>query len=350
MTNSKKSEKLIRELRGQLLNWYDRHKRVLPWRAINDARPDPYHVWLSEIMLQQTTVQAVKDYYIKFLSFWPTIHDLAAAEEADVMAAWAGLGYYARARNLHKCAKIVAERGGVFPDNEIELKKLPGIGDYTSAAISAIAFNSPATVMDGNIERVVARLFNIREPLPKSKPLFKAQTAKFFDGFYERPGDLAQAFMDLGASICIPKSPRCSLCPLSENCQAYNLDDPRTLPVKSPKKKRPQKYGYVYFVKDNTGQLLFEKRKPEGLLGGMVGLPTSEWIGDDGPSHLDVMTDILPYKGLYIDHVFTHFDLRLHLCEAHISGNKVDRFIYGSKGEMQKALPTVFAKAMKLYE
>jgi len=210
------TQKEIGEYRGKLLNWYDEHGRELPWRYKNGEAADPYCVWLSEIMCQQTTVQAVIPYYTKFLSTWPTVQDLANADNDDVMAAWAGLGYYARARNLHKCAKVIAnDMGGIFPDNQAELIKLPGVGDYTSAAIASIVYDEATTVMDGNIERVMSRFFAIEEALPKAKPLFKEHTSGFFARTYNRHGDCAQALMDIGSSICTPKNPKCEACPMS---------------------------------------------------------------------------------------------------------------------------------------
>lgn len=268
----------IEECRGQLLAWYDKHRRILPWRALPGQIPDPYHVWLSEIMLQQTTVGAVKPYFEKFVHKWPTIHDLANAEQDDIMNEWAGLGYYNRARNLHKCAKeISSNNNGLFPKDKVKLKKLPGIGDYTSAAILTIAFNKPDTVVDGNIERIISRLFSVLEPLPKSKLQIKNLAASFFHEGEERSGDLAQAFMDLGATICIAKTPRCSLCPIITHCSAKAFNIAETLPRKERKKAKPQKYGAVYWIKNQKDQVLLHRREDRGLLANMLGLPTSEW-------------------------------------------------------------------------
>lgn len=228
---------------GPLLSWYDRHHRDLPWRisppmAARGVLPDPYHIWMSEVMLQQTTVAAVKAYFVKFTSRWPTVNDLAAAPTDDVMAAWAGLGYYARARNLKKCAEAVAsEHGGRFPDTEEGLRALPGIGDYTAAAVAAIAFDRQAAVMDGNIERVISRLYAIATPLPAAKPLIKQKVALLTPAV--RPGDFAQAMMDLGATICTPKRPACSLCPFNDACEALRLHEPEHFPVKAARKVKP---------------------------------------------------------------------------------------------------------------
>lgn len=346
---------MIRELRGQLLVWYDESARQLPWRALpNETTPDPYHIWLSEVMLQQTTVAAVKDYYTKFLKLWPTIHDLSNAPNEDIMAAWAGLGYYARARNLHKCAQIVSrDLAGIFPETQAELKKLPGIGEYTSAAITAIAFNKPATVVDGNVERVMARLFNHRIAMPASKPELKAYAHEFFDGFEHRPGDLAQAFMDLGATICIPKAPRCSSCPLSAHCEAYKAGDPEKLPFKTPKKKRPSKQGRVYWIENEHGEILLQRRPEKGLLGGMLALPTSEWLDKNVKDFtLNVFfKDEKPYKKAYIEHVFTHFDLKLYLYKADVPENASisNEYSWYDPSGVQDTMPSVFAKAFNLF-
>lgn len=219
----------------KLLDWYDANRRTLPWRAAPGERAEPYHVWLSEIMLQQTTVTTVKGYFAKFLERWPTVETLAASPLEDVLVEWAGLGYYARARNLHKCATVVAQtHGGRFPETEVELRKLPGIGDYTAAAIAAIAFGESAAVVDGNVERVVSRLFRIAEPLPGAKKAIKAHTADITPT--ERAGDFAQAMMDLGSGVCTPKKPKCLLCPLNRDCAAKAEGIWRHTPSKHPRK------------------------------------------------------------------------------------------------------------------
>lgn len=345
LKNSKISQNLIQEYRGKLLQWYDRHRRVIPWRALPDETPDPYHVWLSEIMCQQTTVQAVKAYYLKFLELWPTVQDLANAPQEDVMAAWAGLGYYARARNLHKCAKIVAnDMGGRFPETQEELKKLPGIGEYTSAAIAAIAFNVPATVVDGNVERVMARFFAIKTPLPNAKKTLKQKAHLFFDGFKDRPGDLAQAFMDLGAGICIPKSPRCPLCPMKDGCMAYEKDIAAELPRKIKKTKRPKRYGCVYWVQNNNQEILMHRRPEKGLLGGMLALPSTEWGNKKDVQHLESLNKVKPL-GTSVYHTFTHFDLELSLYTARISGPMESEYEWMVHKNQEEKLPTVFKKA-----
>ena len=348
--NSKVSKSDIEEYRGQLLDWYDKHRRDIPWRAKPGETPDPYHVWLSEIMCQQTTVQAVKAYYLKFLKLWPTVHDLAAAQSEDIMAAWAGLGYYARARNLHKCAKIVAnDLGGVFPDSQEDLKKLPGIGDYTSAAITAIAFNKPATVVDGNVERVIARFFAVEEPLPNSKPQLKTLAHHFFDGFEDRPGDLAQSFMDLGAGICIPKAPRCNLCPLQTSCEGHSQNIAAELPRKIKKTDRPKKFGNLYWITNDNGDVLFNQREEKGLLGGMVGLPTTEWLNvEKDVQHLPFFTAI-KQQNISVHHTFTHFDLELRLFAAELQDTAKPEFFWENPQIAGEKLPTVFKKGFKAF-
>ncbi len=352
-TNSKISVREVAKYRGQLLTWYDQHRRDIPWRTKLGQVADPYNVWLSEVMCQQTTVQAVKAYYLKFLVLWPTVQDLAAAEQADVMAAWAGLGYYARARNLHKCAQIVAnELDGVFPDTQDELRKLPGIGEYTSAAIASIAFNKPATVVDGNVERVIARFFAVEEPMPRAKKQLKALAHEFYDGFKERPGDLAQSFMDLGARLCIPKAPRCALCPLQTDCQGYQAGIAAELPRKTKEKTRPQKYGNIYWIINEQGEALFHQRAPKGLLGGMLGLPTSDW-GTSAPQKHPVFVESPESCKTFVDYTFTHFNLQLHLYKAQVANNKLseeDNMFWAAYKQTEAKLPSVFKKAFKGFQ
>jgi A/G-specific adenine glycosylase len=272
-----------------ILDWYDRMARSMPWRvpphlSAQGHRPDPYHVWLSEVMLQQTTVAAVGGYFRAFVTRWPAVIDLAAAEDADVMAAWAGLGYYARARNLLKCARAVAqEHSGRFPDTEAGLRTLPGIGPYTAAAIAAIAFDRPATVLDGNVERVMARLNAIEQPLPDAKETLRAQAARLTPE--HRPGDYAQAVMDLGATICTPRRPACGLCPWSGPCAGRRRGIAAELPRKRPKPEKPTRLGIAYLALRPDGAVLLERRPPRGLLGGMLGLPgTDRAAGRPRPS------------------------------------------------------------------
>jgi A/G-specific adenine glycosylase len=337
-----------------LLSWYDRHHRDLPWRisppmAARGIRPDPYHIWLSEVMLQQTTVPAVKSYFAKFLARWPTVNDLAAAPSDDVMAAWAGLGYYARARNLKKCAEAVAgQYGGKFPDTEEGLKALPGIGDYTAAAVAAIAFNRQAAVMDGNVERVISRLFAISTPLPAAKPLMKQKVALLTPK--ERPGDFAQAMMDLGATICTPKRPACSLCPFRDCCEALRLHDPEDFPVKAAKKEKPVRKGAAFAAVTSDGDILLRRRVESGLLGGMTEIPTTGWTArTDGAA----TSDAAPFPAAWepcgtITHVFTHFELRLSIYRVAIASRPyVDDGWWEPVTNLEsQALPTVMKKAI----
>ncbi|MGV3634108.1 MAG: A/G-specific adenine glycosylase [Pseudorhodoplanes sp.] len=296
-----------------LLAWYDRHRRRLPWRAENGATPDPYRVWLSEIMLQQTTVKAVGPYYGRFLQRWPSIADLAAERLEEVLKLWAGLGYYARARNLHACARaVVHDHGGRFPQTEADLLTLPGIGAYTAAAIAAIAFDRKATPVDGNIERVIARLHAVEQPLPGSKPEIRALAASLTPD--KRAGDFAQAMMDLGATICTPKKPACSLCPWREPCVARKRGDQETFPRKMPKAEGKLRRGAAFVVTRTDGALLARTRPDKGLLAKMTEVPTTAWT-----HHFDdtQALDDAPLKAQWhrvagvVRHVFTHFPLEL---------------------------------------
>ena len=337
-----------------LLAWYDRHHRDLPWRisppmAARGIKPDPYHIWLSEVMLQQTTVPAVKAYFAKFLERWPTVGDLASAPTDDVMAAWAGLGYYARARNLKKCAEAVAgEHGGVFPETEDGLRTLPGIGDYTAAAVAAIAFNRQAAVMDGNVERVISRLYAIATPLPAAKPLMKQKVALLTPS--DRPGDFAQAMMDLGATICTPKRPACSLCPFKDACQALHLHDPEHFPVKAAKKEKPVRQGAAFVAVNSAGEIYLRRRIASGLLGGMTEVPTSGWTARiDGETgvHAAPFPAEWQQAGM-VTHVFTHFELRLLIYRAatvpRTAGD--DGWWEPVTNLEAQALPTVMKKAI----
>ncbi len=295
-----------------LLAWYDRHARALPWRAPPGRPTDPYAVWLSEIMLQQTTVAAVAPYFKAFLERWPRIEDLAAAPLDAVLTAWAGLGYYARARNLHRCARIVAEkRGGRFPGNEAELSALPGIGPYTAAAIAAIAFGRPATVVDGNVERIVARLFAVTSPLPAAKAELRRLAASFTPG--ERPGDYAQAMMDLGATVCLTRAPRCTLCPIAAHCRARAEGLAATLPRRVAKAERPTRRAVAFWSVNDAGAVLLRRRPERGLLGGMMELPSTAWREASWPAAeilaaAPIATDWAELPGL-VRHTFTHFRL-----------------------------------------
>ena len=337
--------------RARLLAWYDANARSLPWRVgpaehAAGGRADPYAVWLSEVMLQQTTVPHAMPYFLKFLQRWPRVSDLAAAPDAEVMAAWAGLGYYARARNLLACARAVAgEHGGVFPDTEEGLRGLPGVGAYTAAAVAAIAFDRAANVVDGNVERVMARLHAVEAPLPDAKPELKTLAQALVAD--DRPGDWAQALMDLGATICRPKAPLCERCPLSADCRALAGGAPETYPRKTAKADRPRRYGGAYLLM-RDGEIALVQRPPKGLLGGMLGLPTSDW-GGRPLSDKDAVA-AAPTAGNWrhagaIEHVFTHFSLTLKVwrCE---DGKDFDGAVW-TPIERLGVLPSVFLKAAR---
>ncbi len=336
-----------------MLKWYDTNRRPLPWRALNGGKPNPYHIWLSEIMAQQTTIPAVLPYFIKFIGKWPTVHDLANASADEVMQNWAGLGYYARARNLHKCAKYVSqELGGIFPDNQDDLKKLPGVGDYTANAIAAIASNRPANVVDANVERVVARLFAITEPMPDSKPLLKKLAGEIALDENKRPGDFAQSMMELGALICTPTSPKCLICPVSTYCEGYTKSIASSLPMKKQKPEKPQKYGYVYWVVGPDERILFERRGEKGMLGGTIGLPTSLWV-ERGTERAHLPLKSRKETKILVKHGFTHFDLELHGFAVTLAENKAPDggdYFWATRQEAQSlGIPTLFKKALKQF-
>lgn len=321
----------------------------MPWRVPPEDRrngvlPDPYRVWLSEVMLQQTTVAAVRDYFHRFTRRWPTVADLAAARDEDVMAEWAGLGYYARARNLLKCARaVVADHGGVFPATRAELLTLPGIGPYTASAIAAIAHDEPATVVDGNVERVMARMFAVQTPMPAAKPEITALAAALTPD--QRPGDYAQAVMDLGATICTPRNPACGICPWNADCLARREGVQADLPRKLPKGEKPQRRG-VLWIACQGDALLLERRPESGLLGGMLGFPGDGWDGAGGEA---------PFQAEWreigeIRHTFTHFHLYLTLRLAELpQGGQPLRGQFLTRAAFRPAdLPTVMRKAYDL--
>lgn len=323
---------------ARLLDWYDAHARDLPWRARPGAPPpDPYRVWLSEVMLQQTTVAAVKPYFAAFTARWPTVEALAAADEADVMAAWAGLGYYSRARNLVQAARTVAARGG-FPGTEEELRALPGLGPYTAAAVAAIAFGRRAVVVDANVERVVARLFAIGTPLPGARKAIRTHADAITPE--TRAGDFAQAMMDLGATICAPREPRCLLCPLAEHCEGRRTGDPALFPVKAAKKPRPLRRGKAFWI-ERDGAVWLVRRAGPGMLGGMRALPCDGWSarsdGAGGP-------DGEPLG--FVRHGFTHFELDLSVERVN---DPIGEGEWWPLDQLEGAgLPTLFAKAARL--
>ncbi len=336
----------------RLLDWYDRHRRDFPWRAPPGGRPDPYAVWLSEIMLQQTTTATVAGYFPNFLDRWPTVEALAAAPLDAVLHAWQGLGYYARARNLHKCAQMVARtHRGRFPETEEALRRLPGVGAYTAAAIAAIAFDRPAVVVDGNVERVVSRLFAVEAPLPGARAELRAAAAAITPG--RRPGDYAQAMMDLGATICTPRKPRCMLCPLTDLCAGRRSGIAESLPRRDPKPDRPVRHGIVFWVERPDGAILLRRRPENGLLGGMMEVPSTGWR-DETPSceaaraEAPLAAEWTPRPGL-VQHVFTHFRLELRMLAGRVplSTPAPDNAIWAPADRLGDfALPTVMKKVV----
>jgi len=345
----------LRDLSSNLLEWYDVHARPMPWRTPPTekkagVRPDPYRIWLSEVMLQQTTVNAVKDYFNRFTARWPTVADLAAAADGDVMGEWAGLGYYARARNLLKCARtIMNEHGGVFPDDHATLLSLPGIGPYTAAAISSIAYDLRHVVVDGNVERVMARLYDIHTPLPAAKAELTAKAERLTPKL--RTGDYAQAVMDLGATICTPKSPACDICPWWEPCKARKKGTALELPQKTPKKPKPVRHGTVYLGRRSDGAWLMERRPDKGLLGGMLGFPGSDWIDSDAPRPPGTPPTSADWKATEVEvrHTFTHFHLLLTVMTAAVDNDEQLLFL-GHNDFRPSDLPTVMRKAFDLIE
>ncbi len=345
------------DISRSLLAWYDRHARKLPWRVgprdrARGIKPDPYRVWLSEVMLQQTTVTAVKPYFDAFVVAWPTVEALAAASREAVMKAWAGLGYYARARNLHACAEaVVREHGGRFPETADGLRALPGIGAYTAAAIAAIAFDEPAPVVDGNIERVIARLFAIDAPLPEAKGAIRDTQARLTPA--SRAGDYAQAMMDLGAAICTPKRPSCILCPVAGSCLARARGEAERYPLRAAKAERPTRYGTAYVAVRHDGAVLLRRRPERGLLGGMAEVPGSEWS-----SHHNQMAALAnaPIEAGWrrvegaVVHVFTHFRLELDVyCAGIDRRDTAPAGCWWAAAETLpgEALPSVMRKAIE---
>ncbi len=302
-----------------LLDWYDAGNRDLPWRYAAGETPDPYKVWLSEIMLQQTTVKAVIPFFLKFVKRWPTVRALAKAELDDVLAMWAGLGYYSRARNLHACARaVVSAHKGKFPRDEAALLELPGIGPYTAAAIAAIAFGACASPVDGNVERVVARLFAVREPLPGAKPALRALARSLTPE--SRAGDFAQAMMDLGATVCSPKRPSCLMCPLHTQCAANALGIAQQLPARAEKGERPVRRGTAFVALREDGYLLVRQRPAAGLLGGMLEVPSTNWgdnwlSPDEAMRSAPIRSEWWPAGGA-VTHIFTHFRLEMAVMRA----------------------------------
>jgi A/G-specific adenine glycosylase len=330
-----------------LLDWYDRQARELPWRTSpaarrSGARPDPYRVWLSEIMLQQTTVATVRTRFERFVGRWPDVRALAAAPLDDVLGEWAGLGYYARARNLSACAKAVAfERGGEFPGTVDGLLTLPGIGPYSAAAIAAIAFDAPAAVVDGNVERVVVRQYAIGRPIKDAKAEIRSYAAELTP--QSRPGDYAQAMMDLGATVCRPRSPQCLICPVARSCAARARGLTESIPVKAQRSVRPTRYGTVFVGLDGQGRILTERRPPSGLFGGMAGLPGSAWTDAPPPEATPPIPADWEGKG-EVEHVLTHFRLKLQVMAARV--NRAPEPYFWTAAKDRSVFPTAFRKAI----
>jgi A/G-specific adenine glycosylase len=341
---------------AQLLAWYARHRRSLPWRAVPGEVADPYRVWLSEIMLQQTTVTAVIPYYERFLSLFPTVQALAAAEDGAVMAAWAGLGYYARARNLLACARAVVALGD-FPPSLEGLRALPGIGDYTAAAVGAIAFGLPVIPVDGNVERVVSRLFAIETPLPAAKAMIRIGAARLAEDAAARaaPSDTAQALFDLGATLCTPTAPACALCPWEAVCEGKRLGIAATLPRRAPKAERPRRHGAHFRLTDGAGQMLLRRRPPRGLLGGMIEIPGTAWRAEpwgrpEALAQAPAQASWVRWGG--VRHVFTHFELWLDVYGASLPvippEAMGDGFLCPAEALSAQAFPSLMAKCLAL--
>ena len=335
-----------------LLAWYDRHRRSLPWRAEPGQVADPYHVWLSEIMLQQTTVTATRPYYERFLTRFPDVASLAAAPLEAVLTAWAGLGYYARARNLHACAQAVVAAGG-FPRDLVGLRALPGIGDYTAAAIAAIAFDLPTIAVDGNVERVVARLFTVTEELPAAKPRLRALAAQLGDQpvARARPSDFLQALFDLGATVCTPATPTCALCPWMADCAGRRAGIAADLPRRAPKRLRPLRHGVHFWLTDAGGNVLLRRRPPNGLLGGMTELPGTEWRA--APWEKQEALALAPMDAAWraageVRHGFTHFELTIHLYAASVPRIVAHGYQRPAAKLAGEALPSVMRKCVRM--
>jgi A/G-specific adenine glycosylase len=338
-------------LASRLLDWYDRHRRRLPWRALPGERADPYRVWLSEIMLQQTTVAAVAPYFERFLARFPDVHALAAAPLDAVLGLWQGLGYYARARNLHRAAQaVVRERRGAFPDTAADLARLPGIGAYTAAAVAAIAFDRPESAVDGNVERVIARLRAVEMPLPAAKPALRSHAAALVP--LRRAGDFAQALMDLGATVCTPRNPRCLLCPWTAACRARGQGAADALPRRTPKPARPMRRGVAFVLLDREGAVLLRRRPEKGLLGGMMEIPSTAWSARAPSSRLAAAAAPAPAAWRVLPgavrHTFTHFELALSVWAARVEARPRAAGLWCPPGRLaEQALPSVMKKVLR---
>ncbi|MBR0558913.1 A/G-specific adenine glycosylase [Neokomagataea anthophila] len=342
---------------SELLRWYDTHRRSLPWRGSDKLRPSPYAVWLSEIMLQQTTVQAVIPYFERFFTDYPTVQALAAAPLEDVLQRWAGLGYYARARNLHACAQKVTERGG-FPQTVDELQTLPGIGAYTARAVAAIAFGVPVVPVDGNVERVTSRLFAVEDPIPGARPQLHRHAATLNDDpiAKTRPSDFAQALFDLGSSICTPRNPTCLPCPWRTPCKAQAQGIAASLPKRAPKAVRPTRYGAHFIITDHQGQFLLRQRPAKGLLGGMDEFPGTEWRSSPWSEEeaLNQAPALLSWTLCgEVTHIFSHFTLKVTVYGTRLLQNRNQTIDtdYGSFRPLKSAaLPGIMSKCLALYK
>lgn len=340
-------------LEKKLLRWYDTHQRTLPWRAVPTFAPNPYHVWLSEIMLQQTTVATVKDYFTRFVERWPVIEDLAAASLDEVFHAWQGLGYYSRARNLHSCAQVlVRDFNGILPREEQILLTLPGIGPYTAAAIAAIAYDQSTVPVDGNIVRVFSRMLSLKTPMPTVKQEVQTFAKQLIPS--QRSGDFAQGLMDLGATICRPRNPGCKICPLQTICKAYAQGIANQLPYPAPKEAKPRRYGIAFWVENHAQEILLEKRPSKGLLAGLIGLPTTLWREQPWDLVSEEITHYAP-KGVkaweplpvIVRHTFTHFHLELRIAKGQTNASQKG-FWSSFENLKTHALPTVMKKVIRV--
>ena len=347
-------QKATSDFAHRLLYWYEINARAMPWRIpphdhAQGIRADPYHVWLSEVMLQQTQVATVKDYFLKFISKWPTVFDLARSDLEGVLKAWAGLGYYSRARNLKKCADlVVAEYNGSFPQTFEELKTLPGIGDYTASAIASIAFDQPVAVLDGNVERVMSRHQRIEAYFPEAKRETKAMLALILD--QKKPGEFAQATMDLGATICTPKRPACSLCPVNEDCLGFRNGDAELFPYKKPKTKKPTRRGAAFVMTNTKGEIFLCKRENTGLLASMTQVPTTDWNSRQNGSFDTTQAPIkADWRNAGIaKHTFTHFHLELIIWTANEVSELPNNGWWCPVEQLsEEALPTVMKKVIE---
>ncbi len=347
----------ISDFRTHLLAWYRLNRRELPWRYQQNAPPDPYKVWLSEIMLQQTTVTAVIPYFQKFIKKWPTLCDLAQSPQEEIIDMWAGLGYYSRARNLHKCARqVLQNHQSVFPNTEKELLTLAGIGPYTAAAILSIAYNKPANIVDGNVERFMARFFMLKKPLRDIKPLIKNKASVFVGDYEGDHSDYSQSLMELGALICTPQSPKCEQCPVHHYCESYANNFQNKIPTRISKENkplRPQRHGHAYLIKNKKNEILVERREEKGLLANTIGIPTSQWVDHKKEKEHLPLYNKNDFKEIEerINHVFTHFELELSVYVSEtLKIDQSNKYYWISEENLKRKLPTVFKKVYNSQE